>query len=80
MTKRCLICENEIEADAISVSKATVWSTRGNYGSEVYDPVDPGVFLEALICDACLVRKKEFVEEVVIRERTEVIERRPADL
>ena len=79
MTKRCLICENDIETDTISVSNATVWTSHGNYGSGVYDPLDPGVLLEALICDACLVRKKGLVEEVVVRERTEVIERRPAD-
>jgi hypothetical protein len=80
MAKRCLICENEIEADAISVSNATVWSSPGNYGSGAYDPLDPGVYLEALICDACLVRKKGLVEEVVVRERCEEVERRPADL
>jgi hypothetical protein len=80
MKKRCLICENEVEKDAISVSNATIWSSRGNYGSGVYDSLDPGVFLEALICDACLIRKKGLVEEVVVRERNEVIERRPADI
>ena len=80
MTKRCLICENEIATDAISVCNATVWTSSGNYGSGVYDPVNDCVFLEAHICDACLIRKKELVEEVVVRQRTEVIERRPADL
>ena len=80
MTKRCLICENEVKTDAISVSNATVWSSHGNYGSGVYDPANAHVFLEALICDACLMRKKGLVEEVVIGERTEIVERRPADL
>ena len=80
MTKCCLICENEIEVDAISVSNATIWSSHGNYGSGVYDPMNAAVFLEALICDACLIRKKGLVEEVIVRERTEVIERHPADL
>jgi hypothetical protein len=80
MTKRCLICEREIETGAISISNATIWNTRGNYGSGVFDPLDSGVFLEAIICDTCLVRKKGLVEEVVVREWTEVIERRPADL
>lgn len=80
MTKRCLICEKEIETDAVSVSNATVWSSHGNYGSGIYDPLNPGVFLEALICDACLVQKKGLVEEVVVRERHEEVERRPADL
>jgi hypothetical protein len=80
MNKRCLICEKEIESDAVSVSNATLWTSRGNYGSGVYDPLDPGASLEALICDACLVQKKDLVEEVVVRERTEVIERRAPDL
>jgi hypothetical protein len=80
MIKQCLICEREIEMDAISISNATIWSTCGNYGSGVYDPLDPGIFLEAIICDACLVRKKDLVEEVVVRDRAEEIERRPADL
>ena len=80
MIKRCLICENDIQIDGIAVSNATIWSTHGNYGSGAYDPMDPGVFLEAFICDSCLIRKKGLVEEVVIRHRNEVIERRPADL
>jgi len=80
VTKRCLICEQEIEADTISVSNATIWSSHGNYGSRVYDPADAHVFLEAFICDDCLVRKKGLVEEVSVRRRTEVIERRPPDL
>jgi hypothetical protein len=80
MTKRCLICEKEIEEDAISVSNATVWTSHGNYGSGVYDPANAAVFLEAFICDSCLIHKKELVEEVVVRQRTEVIERRPPDL
>ena len=77
MTKRCLICEGEIASDAIIVHNATVWRCQGNYGSGVYDPADGGVFLEALICDSCLIRKKALVEEVVVKQPREVVERHP---
>jgi hypothetical protein len=79
MTKRCLICEKEIEEDDISVHNATVWTSHGNYGSSVYDPMSGGVYLEAMICDACLTRKKGLLEEVVIEQRTEETERRSPD-
>jgi hypothetical protein len=77
MTKRCLICEKEIAADAVAVYNATIWTSQGNYGSGVYDPADGGLFLEALICDSCLVRKKGLVEELVVKQPREVVERRP---
>ena len=48
MTKRCLICENEIETDAVSVSNATVWTSHGNYGSGVYDPLTLACFSKRL--------------------------------
>jgi hypothetical protein len=76
MGKQCLICEKEIQTDAIAVHDATIWTSHGNYGSGVYDPLHEGVFLEALICDACLIRKKGLVQEVVVRHTTEEIERR----
>jgi hypothetical protein len=75
MPNRCLICEAEISMDEISVHDATVWTSHGNYGSGVYDPMLAHTFLEALICDACLVRKKELIEEVVVRERVEEVQR-----
>ena len=45
MTKRCLICENEIAWDAIAVHAATIWTSHGNYGSTVYDPINGDIFL-----------------------------------
>ena len=77
MTKRCLICEREIASDEVIVHNATVWRCQGNYGSVVYDPLDDGVFLEASICDACLIQKKGLIEELVVTQPREVIERRP---
>ncbi len=79
MKKRCLICENEIRADDTVVYNATVWTSQGNYGSGVYDPLDGKVFLEAFICDACLIMKKDLIEEAVVTQPREVVERRPAN-
>ena len=76
MTKRCLSCEREIQTDAISVCAATVWHSSGNYGSGVYDPIDGNTFLEAYVCDECLLQKKELIEEVVVERTDKVIARR----
>jgi hypothetical protein len=77
MKKRCLICEREIQTGTISVCAATVWHSSGNYGSGVYDPIDGHTFLEAYVCDACLLQKKELIEEVVVERTEKVIARRP---
>ena len=79
MTRRCLLCEQEIEADDVTVQDATVWTSHGNYGSKVYDPLNGAVFLEALICDECLVQKRGLIEEVVVRQPRPVVERQPPD-
>ena len=80
MKRRCLICEQELENGLVDIQAATVWTTQGGYDSTVYDPMTGGVHLEAVICDSCLVRKKEFIEEVTVTRQPEIIERRPADL
>jgi hypothetical protein len=77
MTKRCLICEKEIAADAVAVYNATVWTSQGNYGSGVYDPLDDRMFLEACICDSCLIQKKGLIEELVVTQPRKAVERRP---
>ena len=53
-----------------------VWRTHGNYGSKVFDPASDAVFLEVFVCDDCLLRKKQLIEEVVVRHTREVVERR----
>jgi hypothetical protein len=80
MPNRCLICENRIAVDDMSVTNATIWTSGGNFGSGVYDPCNASVFLEAIICDACLLEKQALVEEVVVQKRTEVIDRRNPNL
>lgn len=76
MTKHCLVCEKEIEGDDVAVHDATVWRSHGDYGSKVYDPLAGDVFLEAFVCDNCLLKKKALIEEVVVQRTTEVVERR----
>ena len=79
MPKRCLICEKAIEADELALHDATVWRTHGDYGSKVFDAVSDAVFLEAIVCDDCLVRKKQLIDEVAVRHTSEVVERRTPD-
>ena len=52
------------------------WRTHGNYGSKVFDPASDAVFLEVFVCDDCLLRKKQLIEEVVVRHTSEVVARR----
>ena len=40
---------------------ATVWTTEGGFGSGVYDPMEGSVYLEAVVCDVCLVQKKALI-------------------
>jgi hypothetical protein len=61
------------------VYDATIWHCHGNFGSSVYDPLSDQVFLEALICDACLIQKRKLVEEVMVHRSVEVLERREPD-
>jgi hypothetical protein len=79
MTKRCLICEKEVVVSDLGPSDATIWTSPGNYGSAVYDPLREGAFLEALVCDKCLLQKRALVEEVRIRHPEPLVERRAPD-
>ena len=76
MTKHCLICETAIEVDDVAVHSATAWRTHGDYGSKVYDPLAGDVFLEAFVCDDCLLRKRALIKEIVVGQTSEVVERR----
>jgi hypothetical protein len=80
MNKRCLICEKALQPGLVDCQNATIWTTEGGYDSSVYDPNCGGVFLEAAICDECLVRKKGLIEEVEVTRPAEVLTRRPPDL
>lgn len=40
---------------------STGFLTHGHYGSTVFDPMDPKVWLEINICDDCLVERQDRV-------------------
>lgn len=37
---------------------ATVWTSQGNYGSTLFDPMD-GTYLDLFVCDPCLKKRKK---------------------
>lgn len=44
---------------------ATVWTTTGNYGSTLYDPItNTNEWLECFICDGCLEKKRNVIKKV----------------
>ena len=71
--KKCLICSKEIGYEYFP-DNATVWTTIGNYGSQIYDSNDG--YLEALICDECLKSHVDRVEEVRVMTEKKEIERK----
>jgi len=78
--KKCLICERELETDAHgTVYEATIWRSHGNYGSSAYDPMRENRYLEAHVCDQCLIKKKPLLEEVVFQKKFQVLERKEPD-
>ena len=59
----CLCCGKPV-GTLDNADGATSWSTRGNYGSTLYDPIGGGApsYLVAFVCDGCL---KERADRVV---------------
>lgn len=65
----CLICNRELSSvlpDDLpghdhQPNDGTCWSTGGNYGSTVYDPVSQHQYLEAYVCDGCLNERQDRV-------------------
>jgi hypothetical protein len=59
----CIVCgtplKNVWEDAENQPDGGVACSTRGNYGSTVYDPVLSAEFLEFNLCDPCLVRAGE---------------------
>jgi hypothetical protein len=46
------------------VYEGLIFRATGNYGSEIFDPVPDNGFIEIVICDECLLSKKEAVTRV----------------
>lgn len=59
-TVPCIVCgkalENVFEDSENQPSEGCVFSSHGQFGSRVWDPMD-GQYLEVNICDECLVKK-----------------------
>ncbi len=60
----CFVCLREIKAEVkdgeiVSANDAAIFNSHGNYGSTVLD--EDGILVEVLICDACLVSRREHV-------------------
>lgn len=62
MTRHCIRCNTDV-ADAlhadptngpVPANRAVVFTATGNYGSEMFDPDEPGRTLEVVLCDDCL--------------------------
>lgn len=61
-TLSCIVCDcsldscMQMEEGANQPYKGTVFTSHGQYGSTIFDPMD-GSYLEINICDACLAEK-----------------------
>lgn len=79
----CFACLREIEAkvedgEIVSTSDAAIFSSHGNYGSTVLDMEDATV--EVLVCDACLVSRREHVRAHVKVKRFDRTEANVSEL
>jgi ribosomal protein L44E len=74
--------DNDVDARARAVPmKATTFTSRGNYGSTVFDPSPhESIYLKVAICDECMKEHQERVLAVRYRDKTEIVEARPWDI
>lgn len=72
MTLNCIVCNKQLESATPGETNqpygGTTFTTRGHYGSTVFDPMD-GSFLEINICDECLTRAGER-KQVLVAQTT----------
>lgn len=66
----CMVCGTVLESALPATidtdnqpSDGTVFTSRGQYGSTVWDPMNDSDFIEITICDACLIKHKDRVLE-----------------
>ena len=72
ITRLCIACDKDVsncaseEHDDFNMPPdgATVWTSHGNYGSTIYDPISGGEYLECYICDECVTKKADRVFHV----------------
>jgi hypothetical protein len=83
MIRKCLVCERDLEIEKDIkytgssipiVYDATIWRSYGNYGSKLFDPLNKIEFLEACVCDSCLIKKKNLIYHIHVKKREEIVE------
>jgi hypothetical protein len=86
ITRNCFVCEKTISSALTGKLRhefceppesATCWTTRGSYGSRMFD-ADVGNLneeLEICICDDCLEKKQALVYRFVVEKRTVAVAR-----
>lgn len=68
ITRACFVCNKTVlsafddyEMDILEpASKAVCFTSGGNFGSTIFDPMD-GTIIEITVCDDCLKNKKDRV-------------------
>lgn len=67
---KCFKCDKAIQMLQIVEAPldATIWTSRGNFGSAVYDPGPSDSHLEICICDDCLKNSDDVIEVTVEKE------------
>jgi hypothetical protein len=60
---KCIICQQTLEPihGELQPDAGTVWSSHGNFGSEVFDSIDESEELMIHICDSCLAERADCV-------------------
>ena len=63
----CFICGKKIKIYEDLPMDATIFTSRGNYGSTVYDPMHffTDIYLRVLICDECVRNSKGKAYEIM---------------
>ncbi len=59
----CLVCGKRLESvnDELQPYDGVICLTGGNYGSTVFDPMNGSTALYFVLCDQCLVAKKDYI-------------------
>lgn len=76
---KCILCKTQIEPalsnddELIPPLRAVVFSSSGNFGSTVFDPMTSSLQIEIFMCDSCLEKEVAAgnVQQVVTREKVE---------
>ena len=59
---KCIVCKTELEnlpsGEINHPRDGVVFTSRGNYGSQVFDPMD-ATYLEINVCDPCVTAARE---------------------